>query len=107
MKTAADIQSLKEEIQAWLEQHDLDEGTGWFDIEGHYKGKEPTFPWPHYLVLWFEGDFHEVIWLLPDHPNISWQAARRREFEAIIKNHGCWFECENNTTLCILDQQER
>lgn len=106
-KTPTQIQAMKKEGHAWMKKHDLTHDTGWRDVAEHYEGKEPTFPWPHYLVLCFEGDLYDVLWPLPAHPNYQWQKERRNEFEAIIKKHGCWFDFENNTTLCIMDKQER
>jgi hypothetical protein len=106
-KTPAQVRAMKKELQAWMKKHDLTHDTGWRDLQDHYGDKEKGFPYPHYLVLWFEGDLYDVLWPLPDHPNYPWQKQRRLEFEALIEKHGCWFEFENNTTLCIMDKEER
>jgi hypothetical protein len=105
-KTAEEIQLLKNEIEAWLKKHDLLTDTGWLNVDEHYGEVHRTFPFPHYLVLWFEGDLHSVIWSVTDDSDSRWHS-KLGEFEAILKRHGCWFEREDNVTLCIMDRRER
>ena len=96
MKTPAQIRALKKELQSWMEKHDLTHDTGWRTPDEQYGEEHKDFPCPPYLVLWFEGDLHSVMWLLPDHPGYRWHRERREEFDAIIEKHGCWYEFERN-----------
>jgi hypothetical protein len=105
-KTAGEIQILKNEIEVWLRKHDLMADTGWLDLDEHYGEAQKTFPFPHYLVLWFEGDLHNVIWSVTDDSDSPWHS-RLVEFEVILKRYGCWFEPEHDATICIMDRTER
>jgi hypothetical protein len=106
-KTAREIELLKTDIQAWLESHELADDTGWRDVDMQYGDRPKNFKHPHYLVLWFEGALHNVLWPLPDHPDHAWQCERREELEALVNRHGCWFDFEDYCTLCIMDKDAR
>ena len=62
-KTAGEIQLLKNEIRAWLERHELTHDTGWRELDQQYEEKHKDFAYPHYLVLWFEGDLYRFFGL--------------------------------------------
>jgi hypothetical protein len=51
-KTASDIQLLNNEIQPWLEKHELTHDTGWRTADEQYgdKHKEFAYPQPSALV---------------------------------------------------------
>jgi hypothetical protein len=105
-KTRAQIQALKEELDAWMEKHDLTHDTFWRTPEEEYGEECRNFSFPHYLVLLPGSDLSSVLNSL-DHVAFPWKAEMLREFEGIVDRHGCWVIPKDNLTFNIADGRER
>lgn len=107
-KTPAEVRALKDELQVWMGRNGLDEEIVWKTPEGVYGENHATHIHPCYLVLCTEGDLYSVLWgEPPDYPTDRSFPQLKEEFKSILAGHGCWYEWENHTTLCILDRKER
>jgi hypothetical protein len=96
-----------EEIQAWMEKNQLTVDTGWRSADEQYGEAHLRFPFPHYWVLWFEGDLYNVIWGYPlDEPNGRSAAQLKEELRTILNRHDCWYEPIDNTSISIMGHAE-
>jgi hypothetical protein len=57
-----------------VERENLATDAGWLSVDEHYGEAHKTFPFPHYLVLWFEGYLHNVIWSVTDDSDYRWHS---------------------------------
>lgn len=107
-KTLEQAQALKGEIQTWMEENELTVDTGWRSADEQYGQEHLSFPFPHYWVLWFEGDLHNVIWGQPlDEPGAKTSTQLKEEFRAILTRHDCWYEPIDNTSISIMGRAEK
>jgi hypothetical protein len=105
-KSLAQIQAMKDEIQAWIERHGFQQDAGWHDLVSHYEGGHLEFALPHYLVLGYDGRLMDVLRLAHPYRDLAWQRSVVEEFRAILEKHGCWFEIEEVGIMAILDKYE-
>jgi hypothetical protein len=106
-KTPEQAQELKKEIQAWMTENRLTDDTGWRSADEAYGEQHLSFPFPHYWVLWFEGDLYNVIWGYPlEEPHDRSSTQLKEELREIFKRHDCWYEPINNTSISIMGRAE-
>ena len=102
MKTPEEVQELQKELQAWMEKNDLTHDTGWRKPKEHVGEPQTLADGPVYLILWFEGDFYYVMWPSGS-PDRDWHEQRREEFDAIVDDHGFWYDFENSVTMYFME----
>jgi hypothetical protein len=107
-KTPAQARALKNEVETWLNRNGLAQDTGWRSADEMYGEKHKNFPFPHYWVLWFEGELYNVLWgQPPDEPDGRDFARLQEEFRQILASHGCRYEFIDDTSIRIFGREER
>jgi hypothetical protein len=102
--TIEQAELLRQELHAWLDRHDLWDGTTWWTADEYYGERHNEFPFYHYFVFAFEGDLRGVMWRRRlDEPGRADNL--RDEFDAMLKRHGFWHEKINEATACILGRE--
>lgn len=97
------VRAMQEEIQQWMEKHDLADDADWHTGEEHYGDELLRHNEPPCLVLTYDGELYSVLYFLPsDHPAYREYVKQREEFNEIVNRHGYWFDFEDNVTVVFM-----
>src|SRR5262245_55036716 len=90
-----DVLRLREQIQAWAEDHDLWRGAGWRmpEEESGWVQDEET---PTVLILWFGSSLHRVFW--EPYPECD---KLHKEFREMLGQAGFGYDFEDEQSLII------
>ncbi len=85
-KRMPDQEAMMDELNAWLDKHELTADTHWVKPEDFFGDELARYAVRPALVLAFEADLHEVLsaWI----SGTTERAELHREFNAIVDSHG-------------------
>jgi hypothetical protein len=103
-KSGAQIAALKNDIQTWLDKHELAHDQGWLDPDAKVKAEYTNPADAPCLILWFDGPLYKVFYPATDDiEEDAWLTERREEFDGLVAKNGFWYDFEDAGTISIMD----